>query len=161
MSAVDVVAARLTHVGPVASRMRDADKLECAALGRTPKEALRVGLRSSLAPLTILVDGRPEAMMGVVPGSLLAGTGMIWMLGTDAMYRQPRALVARGPRVLAWLCEGLHDLSNIVSVDNARAIRFLRFLGFHVGGAVQHHGGVDFVPFTLHLPAIQAARVEA
>ncbi len=137
--------------------MRAADRMECAALGRSPKEGIRIGLRTSLAPLTVLVDGRPEAMMGIVPGSLLAGTATVWMLGTEEMYRQRRALVSYGRDVLEWLCDGLHEVSNIVSVDNDRAIRFLRFLGFHVGGAVQHHREVAFVPFTLRLPAIQPA----
>jgi hypothetical protein len=83
------------------------------------------------------------------------------MLGTDEMYLQRRALVTWGSEVLEWLSDGFKEVSNIVSADNARAIRFLRFLGFHVGGSVQVHGGVAFVPFSLRLPAIQEARAHA
>lgn len=157
MSAVEIVPARLTHVGPVAARMREADRLECIALGRLPKEALRIGLRTSLKPLTVLIDGRPEAMLGVMPLSLIKGSGLAWMLGTEDLYRQKRALVTWGPEVLGWIADGLRDLSNIVSAENDRAIRFLRFLGFHVGGPVQVHGGVAFVPFHMKQRAIQAA----
>lgn len=152
---VGLVPARLTHVGVIASRLRECDRIECIALGRLPKEALRIGLRTSLKPLTVLVDDRPEAMLGVMPLSLMRGSGLVWMLGTEAMYRQKRALVSLGPDVLAWISDGMRDLSNIVAADNVRAIRFLRHLGFHVGGPVQQHGGVAFVPFRRR-EAIQA-----
>lgn len=140
--------------------MRAADKLECAALGRTPKDGLRSGLRDSLAPLTVLVDGRPEAMLGLVPDSLLKGSGIVWMLATDALYAQKRGLVSFGRDVLDWLAADFREIGNIVSAENERAIRFLRFLGFHVGGPIEVHGGVAFVPFRLER-AIQAAAVPA
>jgi ribosomal protein S18 acetylase RimI-like enzyme len=146
---IEIVPARLVHVGPIATRMREADRIECAALGRTPKEGLRIGLRTSLAPLTALVDGQAEAMLGIVPGSLIRGSGTAWMLATDAMYRQRRALVAFGRDVLSWLAADFREVGNIVAADNERAIRFLRFLGFRVGGSAEVHGGVAFVRFRM------------
>lgn len=144
---IDLVHARLTHVGPIAARMRDADRLECVALGRSPKGGLRIGLAASLRPITVLVDGRPEAMFGVVPTSLLGSTGIVWMLSTDRMYECGRALVLVGPRMIDAMLSDFRSLSNVVSAENARAIRFLRWLGFIVGGSVEMHGDVAFVPF--------------
>lgn len=157
---VELAPASLVHVGPIASRMREADRIECRALGRSPKEALRIGLRTSLNPFTALVDGRPEAMMGVMPVSLLKGEGLVWMLGTDAVYGQGRALLRLGPKVLRVIGGGLPQLGNIVSAENRRAIRFLRYLGFHVGGPAQVHGGIAFVPFHMK-QAIQAVAMAA
>jgi hypothetical protein len=153
---VELVLARLTDVGPIASRMRAADRIECRALGRTPKEGLRIGLRMSLKPITVMIDGRPEAMLGAVPSSLIGGKALVWMLGTNELYRQARAFALLGPRVIADMLATFRELENIVSVDNAPAIRFLTHMGFHVGGTAQHHGGVAFVPFRLER-AIQSA----
>lgn len=157
---VEVVTARLTDVGPIANRMREADRIECAALGRTPKDALRAGLRTSMKPLTVLIDGGPEAMMGVAPVSMLSGRGLIWLLGTDALYREKRAWALLAPRIIDDMLQTFREVENVVAVENERAILFLRHMGFHIGGTVRHHGGVPFVPFHLSR-AIQGALATA
>jgi hypothetical protein len=78
---IELVPASLKHVGPIATRMRAADVEEVGAMGRTPKQALRLGLRASVDCMTVLIDGRPEAMLGLTPKNLLEGEGMAWMLG--------------------------------------------------------------------------------
>lgn len=125
-----------------------------------PKEGLRIGLRMSLKPITVLIDGRPEAMLGAVPVSLIGGKALVWMLATDEVYRHPRAWALLGPRVFADMLGTFRELGNIVAADNVRAIRFLVHMGFYVGGTVQHHGGVAFVPFHMRR-AIQAVPVPA
>lgn len=158
---IRIVPARLVHVGPIASRLREADRQECIALGRLPKEALRIGLRTSLHPLTVVIDGRPEAMLGVMPLSLMRGSGLIWMLGTDALFGCARAFATIGPMICEMFREDFRELGNIVAVDNHRAIRVLRHLGFHVGGTMEWHGGVAFVPFRMKQCTIQAAAAHA
>jgi hypothetical protein len=154
----DLVPARLTHVGPIAANIRTIDRLECEALGRTPKDALRNGLRCSLSAYTAVSEGKPLAMLGVVPVDLVAGRGTIWMLGTEAVYDQGRALMTYGPRVIGDWLETFRRLENIISADNKRAIRMLRWWGFEFGDAPRRLGGVDFLPFWLERTAIQAAR---
>jgi len=149
MARIDLVAARLTDCGPIASRMRAADRIECAALGRTPKEGLRIGFRMSLKPLTVLIDGRPEAMMGAVPVSLIGGTGLVWFLATDVVGDHARVFALLGPRIVADWLSTFRELSNIVAVENTKAIRLLRHLGFMVGGKLEFHRGCAFVPFKL------------
>lgn len=137
--------------------MREADRTECAALGRSPKEGLRIGLRMSLNPITALVDDKPEAMFGAVPVSMVGGRAIVWMLGTDEVYRHGRALMALGPKIVDDMLSTFRSLENVVSVDNSRAIRFLARMGFHVGGPVRDYGGVGFVPFRLSR-SIQGSR---
>lgn len=96
--------------------------------------------------------------MGVAPLSMLGGRGLVWMLGTDAVYREKRALALLGPRVVADMLATFRSIGNVVAADNGRAIRFLTHLGFHVGGPVRHHGGVAFVPFHMER-AIQGVTV--
>jgi len=127
---ITIVPARAVHIGPIATRMRDADRVECAALGHDPKQALRAGLSSSSPAWTALVGGRAEAMFGLVVTSALGGEGRPWMLGSDAIYAHPRALLRRGPGFLSAMFDATPRLSNLVAADNIRAIRLLRRWGF-------------------------------
>lgn len=129
--------------------MRVADVIESRALGYTPKQALRTGLRGSLIALTAKVDGRPEAMMGLTPISLIDGAGRPWMLGTDVIYRHGRELLTFGPGIIAAMRDSSRFLHNVVSADNGRAIRLLKRWGFAVGDEVTMIGGVPFLTFEM------------
>jgi ribosomal protein S18 acetylase RimI-like enzyme len=128
--------------------MRSIDRMECAALGRSPKEALRKGVEQSLEAYTALRNGRPIAIIGVVPTSFWRGRGTIWMLGTDEVYHSGRALLHYGPLLIDEWLKTFEVLENVISIDNAPALNLLQRLGFTVGAAdVETHRGVDFVPF--------------
>ena len=131
--------------------MREADRIECAAMGRTPKEALRLALRGSSFAYTAKVGGRPEAMLGLEVSNALSREATPWMLGTDEVYRQGRALLRLGPPLLRAMADSTRHLSNVVAVENARAIRFLRKLGFTIGSEVTVYRGVEFLTFTMEL----------
>lgn len=146
---IELVPAKPTHIGPIATRMRAADVEETAAMGRTPKQALRLGLRASIDCMTVLIDGRPEGMLGLYPKNALEGEGSPWMLGTDALYSRPRAWLTLFPRVLAIFSDSTPHLQNLIGAKNARAIQLLRRLGFEIGEEVTVIGGVEFVTFSL------------
>ena len=128
--------------------MRDVDRVEAAAFGHSPKGALRAGIIAGRA-WTTMVDGRPEAMFGLVVASAIDGLGRPWMLGTDAIYRHGRDLIGQGPVWLARFRDSMPRLSNLVSRENARAIRLLRRWDFDVGSEVVMIGGVAFVRFEM------------
>jgi hypothetical protein len=146
---IELVPASITHVGPIASRMREWDVREAAAFGHSPKQALRLGLTASLWSLTAQVDGRPEAMLGLCPASLIEGRGTPWMLGTDEVYRHGRALAAGWQPLIARMLVDCPLLENWVAAGNRRAITFLRHVGFEVGEDVREIGGVGMVRFSL------------
>jgi len=129
--------------------MRADDVMECAAMGRAPKQALRDGLIASTQCFTALVDGRPEAMFGLVVTSALNGEGTPWMLGTDAIYDHPRAMLRWGPRFVAAMLDSTPALSNLVAADNVRAIRMLRRWGFDLSGAAILIGDMEFLAFRM------------
>lgn len=147
MAHVELVAAHPRHIASIASRMRDVDKIETAALGHTPKQALRAGLSQSLWALTALVDGKPEAMLGVVAESMVESAGTPWLLGTDAVYERGRDMLVKGRDVVALMLNTFSRLGNLVSADNDAAIRLLRRWGFSVEGGPVHIGGVSFLHF--------------
>ena len=139
---------RLTHTGPIAAKMRRIDREECEALGRSPKNALRWGIATSMEAYTALRNGQPIAIIGVVPTSLMNRRGTIWMLGTDDVFQSGKALLRYGPELIHDWMQTFDVLENIISIDNAPALNLLQRLGFTVGAAdIQRHGDVDFVPF--------------
>lgn len=153
-----IIPARLLHVGSLATNMRDADKLECRALGRSPKDALRMGLLTSLYSMTAVEDtGAPVAMFGLHVVSVLNGTARPWFLGTERVMDYPRELLVVGKKILSWWRDEFPTLTNIVAVENHKAVRLLMAWGAEVGGKQQMHNGVLFVPF--RFPAIQAEPV--
>lgn len=147
MAEVRIVPARLRHVRRIARAMRDVDRRECAAFGLDPRTALRRGLAGSALCWTALVDGEPEAMFGLVVRSAVAGEGTPWLLGTDRVMAEGRALLALGPGMIAEMRAVTPVLSNRVTVENCRAIRLLRRWGFVVADAAREVGGVMFLPF--------------
>ncbi len=146
---LDIVPARLPHVGPISSRIRDIDRIECEAMGHSVKHALRNGVLNSDKAWTALVDGKPEAMFGVIVMSAIGGVGSPWMLGTDEIYSHGRDLLRFGPYFVAQAVDSTPRLSNIVSAANSKAIRLLRAWGFEVGQDEVSVGGVPFVQFRM------------
>lgn len=144
---IRLVPASKGHIPFLADTMRPADMVEVGALGKSPRRALDAALSSSLWALTALEDDVPVAMLGVTPKNMLASTGVPWMLGSDRIYDNARALVILVPSVVALMHDTFRTLENAVSVDNARAISFLRHWGWHVGEEKIEIGGVEFVRF--------------
>lgn len=131
-SRVRVVPAERRHINTIANRLREIDREECEAMGRTGKHSLRLALDVSSRSWTALVDGKPEAMFGVVAEDLMNGIGTPWFLGTDEVYRHGRELLMWGPGFVARLCDSSKTLRNLVSSRNRRAIRLLERWGFTV-----------------------------
>jgi hypothetical protein len=147
---IEIVPARPNHTGTIASRMREIDRLECWAVGHSPKDALRLGILASTVVWTAKVDGRPEAMFGATPLSFIEGRGRPWLLMTDDAMKHRSALLRLG-RVYT---EAIHRhypiLQNWVHAENEVAIRWLARLGYAIG-SVDVMRGVPMRPFVRHL----------
>lgn len=139
--------ARILDIGPIARRMREIDRIECAAAGLTPKAALRQGARWSDMLWTGTINDQPEAMFGIVVTSYLTGEGRPWFLGTDAARRSARAFLEIAPAYLAQMEELTPHLENHVHRDNIASIRWLARLGFVVEPEVVQIGGQPMLRF--------------
>jgi hypothetical protein len=144
---VSVVPAEFKHIGRISRRLRTFDREECEAMGRTPKQALRLALMTSDKAWTALVDGEPEAMFGVVVESALTGEGTPWFLGTNEVYRHGRELLMWGGGFIERLGDSTSRLANVVSARNRPAIRLLKRWGFTVGEEETVIRGVPFLQF--------------
>jgi hypothetical protein len=100
-------------------------------------------------------------MFGVVPTAVLGGTGTVWMLGVEDVFRYGRQLLVQGPGIIACWLETFSVLENVVAVENHQAIRLLRHWDFTIGDEIEVHRGVEFVRFHIERAAIQEARIAA
>ncbi len=136
-------------VSEIAPAMRPWDVRECRAMGFAPAEALAHCLDGSALAWTACLDGQPVAMFGAAAVSLVDGHGRPWMLGTEAVYRQGKAIMRLAPRYLAKLRALYPRMDNLVHQDNDRAIRLLRRLGFVMSPEARDVGGEPMVLFQL------------
>ena len=143
-SKVRLVPAQFRHINRIANNLREIDGIECRSTGRTPKDALREAFFSSKQAWTALVDGRPEAMFGVVVTSVLTGEGVPWFLGTEEVYRHGRELIMWGPGIIERLHNSRLRLANVVCSRNEQAIKLLRKWGFTVSEDEIEMGGEMF-----------------
>lgn len=129
------------------------------AFGRSPKDALRLSLRTSFHALTALDEaGNVIAMFGVAPVDMLSGKGSPWFLGTEDVFDYARDLMHRGPRIIAWFQDTFPEMQNLVSRENVKAIRLLKAWGATIDHEPQTVGGVEFVPFRFSAAIQEAAR---
>lgn len=155
MASIEIRPAAAEDVGPVADRMRKADRAEIwAASLSTPRDALERGLAASELAWAIAIDGRPEALFGAAPLSALSGRGTAWMLGTPEIARFPRRMVQDARPYVAAMLKVYPVLVNYVDARNAASLRWLRRLGARFEaprpwGAL----GLPFVPFAIERSA--------
>ena len=127
----------------VATRLRRADVDEMALIHGVDAEAL--GVRLSLLRASVAasragecwaahdsVSGEPVAVLGVAPTSWIDNEAAPWLLGTNALPRYGRDLVAMGRDAVADWSQRWR-LVNLVDARNDVAVRWLRRVGFDVG----------------------------
>jgi hypothetical protein len=130
---LEIVKADTSHIPHLAEHMRPADITEIRAAGDlSPEDALTRGLAASQYCSTALIDGVPVAMFGLRKPSILSETGIVWMLGTDAVYQIKREMITIARAVIAEMLDVCPVLSNMVHSDNVTSIRWLRRMGFDI-----------------------------
>lgn len=126
----------------VAQHLREADLAEMALIHGLPADdpAVRLALlRASVAASRAgecwaahdAATGEPVAVFGVAPTSWIDNEAAPWLLGTDALPRYGRDLVAMGRDAVSDWSQRWR-LVNRVDARNAVAVRWLRRVGFDV-----------------------------
>jgi len=126
-----VVDAKATHVFHIANNMREADRLEIAAMGRSdPLRAVNTSLKMSKKAWTAILDDEPILMFGVAPISELTGLGSPWLLSTDGITKVKRQFIRECRFYVDELLDCYPRLANKVDCRNEVSIRWLKWLGF-------------------------------
>lgn len=123
----------------VAAHMRAADVAEVRACGHAPLEALRFSVDRSAMSWAATVRGRPVAVFGVAPlGSVLDSRGAPWLLGTDDVPRNARALARLARFYTREMLDAFPHLVNSVHSRNVAAVAWLAHMGFRLGVTYTH-----------------------
>lgn len=121
------------HIDHVSKNAREADRQEVlAASGEDVKTILEKGVRFSTACWTLIVEDEPVAIGGVTALNLLAGEGIPWILGTDAVLKHPLSFMKASRKYLAEVLRYYSYLVNYVDVRNEMAIKYLTRMGFEI-----------------------------
>ena len=131
-SAVETRAPTLADVDELAANLRQQDIDELNAAGhRDHRAVIADGVQKSDWSLTALVDGRVACIFGVAPlASLLDPRGVPWMLGTDLVPQNRRALARLAPGYIRAMLQDYPHLVNVVHSRNTVAVAWLKRIGF-------------------------------
>lgn len=134
------------HIEVVAANLRPADADEIwASSHATGRSALQRGVDTAIRCWTGLVDGEPVLIAGVTPSAMILGQGVPWMLATPGVERVERPFIRLCRPVVDAMLEVAPELVNFVDNRNARAHRWLRWLGFTLDEPAPH--GVERMLF--------------
>jgi hypothetical protein len=128
-------------------RLRVADVEEIrAASGLAPAEALRRSCDFSTHVWVVReIDGRPIALWGVGPLSLVEGRGCPWLLASDDFATLGPDIARLSRSLLAGMRDLYPRLENHVDARHTKAVRWLSWLGFTIEPAMPW--GVEGQPF--------------
>ena len=140
--AVSVVQAQYGHIRHISRAMRLSDQHEIYASHRhSPQEALCNALARSSLAWAVLAGETPVMMFGAAPdASVLGRSGVVWMLGTDAIAPLGRRIARQAPCFLARMHRHYPFLHNYAHAENQAALAFLRFCGFTVEMEAKPYG---------------------
>lgn len=118
------------HARIIATQMRPSDQDEIrAGWDQEPYEAMLAALANSPYARTAFHGLEPLAMFGISHLSILGNSAQVWCFGTTAIDRHPLIFARASRRVVSELHMHAPILTNLVDTSDARALRWLAFLG--------------------------------
>lgn len=150
---IDVLPSVMSHIIDLHSKIKQSDVDEVmASHGMTAEEALTTSLSNSSEAYTVMVDGKPEMMFGVVDDENYNDASVIWMLSTDEVFNlvTVRRFMKDAKRYVKHFHQRKLFLYNYVDERNLRSLSWLRRLGFRFVNREEGFG-VAKIPFVFVL----------
>lgn len=144
--------ATLEHARQLAGVMRPQDRAELHASGwPDPYAGLAEALWRSDEAWVALFDGEVAAMWGVGPvdnadRSVMEGHGVAWLLTGRAVELHPKQFLRMCRPAVGQLLKRFPVLVNAVDARYTRALRWAKWLGFHVSAETVSVGR-ELMPF--------------
>lgn len=114
----------------------------------TPLEALMFGYNNSQACYTAVYKGKPIAMFGHLPLSLIGKKSVVWMLTTPDVLKIKKKFMILSKKIINYLLEMYPYLTNYVDARYSQSIRWLKWCGAEIGKAEKYGPyGYPFHPF--------------
>lgn len=135
----EVVEASREHVVPIAMRLRQSDINEIwAASALLPVPGMLASLEGSTVARTWLIDGIPVAMGGIKPWPDDPNRGLIWFLASTEIMRHKWRFIVESRAEFIERRQAFAYLHNWVDERDRQAVRWLKWLGFHVEPPAPH-----------------------
>ncbi len=138
-------------------RLGDCDLREIQAVsGDHPLDALHRCILESVECYTALDrSGRPAAIFGVAPDSADVDTGIIWLLGSDALRTERYAFLRSCPYWVQKFHRRYAVLWNYIDARNTQHMRWLAWCGFNFVERLESYGfeGRPFWRFVRNRPS--------
>lgn len=115
----------------LAKDLRESDRLECEALGMTPKEVLRKSFYDSIFRKTTLVDGNVVACFGGT-GSALGHVMHPWLLTSPKAEKVYLTLASAYRKQVKAMLLAYPVLENHCDNRYSKSLNLLRLVGFKV-----------------------------
>ena len=116
----------------VAEDLRECDRLEMGYLRKeTPEEVLLEHLDNVTGGACVVCsdDGVPLAFGGVKPTTVISNSGIVWMYGTNAIYRHKVGFLKISRALVQNHLRAYNLLYNYVWSGNTATIAWLKLLG--------------------------------
>ncbi|HFK5750983.1 TPA: hypothetical protein ACG0LX_000114 [Enterobacter ludwigii] len=131
MIRAQIVPATAEHIEAMLPHVRQADVEEFLATnGWSPRRVLETGLKTSTFCCAGLINGEVVTIFGVAPASMIGGSGIPWLVGTDALEKYQRTFLRRCGKVVNAMLAVYPYLENYVDARNNAARVWLHWLGF-------------------------------
>lgn len=139
---LNILPARLDHIPLLAPRLREGDRLEVAALGASPEDALSAALGASSGAWFALFNDEPLAMYGiVVPAVLGAQSAVLWCLTCEAVNRHRKLFLRESKAFVDAVQQTYPTLTAFVQKEYTATVNWAtRWLGFTVTHEIVVHG---------------------
>lgn len=111
----------------------------------TPEEGLSNSFSSSSSSLVATIDGKPFAMFGIVPDSLLGRTAQVWLLTTNDIPKIKMRFLKMSKLVIRFFLIQYPILYNYVDARHKLSIEWLKWCGAILNPAQAF--GLEQVPF--------------
>lgn len=146
---IEIVPMTLDHAYVLAKNLREGDRLECEALGMTPRVTLRKSYYTSLFKRTTIINGKVGACFGF-SGAVLGYTAAPWLLTSPEVEKVYLQLALAYRKQVKNMLKMYPKLENFCLADYTKSLAVLRLIGFTVD-APKPYGpkGVNFCKFTL------------
>jgi hypothetical protein len=140
--AVDVRSVRPSDCEALATNLRQQDRAELDAAGHPDHlGTIRASVAMSDWARTAVMGDQVVCIFGVAPmGGLLDARGVPWMLGTDLVPQNRRALARLAPQYIRAMLQTYPHLLNTVHARNTLAVRWLQRAGFTLAPAHDVNG---------------------
>ncbi len=129
----------------LAENMRDADWKELDAQGYTPFKGVYESLTSSIEAYIAVYDFRILCAFGIAKAGEETS---VWMLAAKNVDKHHKALAKCGMDYIHDKLKTHHTLTNYISKDNERALRYIKHAGATFDNPITLNG-TQFVKFTI------------